>query len=76
MRAFGTSVIVATMTLLLKGPMMMVFWFDAFADAASSQQTRFLLFILYIGNTFIDPFIYAWRIPEIRQQFRNLCGCN
>ena len=72
-RAFNTSVLVACTTFLLTGPFFTHFWIAYFLDIKVPMETRFILLTLYTINSLIDPFVYAWRIPEMREQFKKLC---
>lgn len=72
-RAFNTSVLVACTTFLLTGTFLTHFWITYFFDIKVSMETRFLLLTLYTINSLIDPFVYAMRIPEMREEFKKLC---
>ena len=74
-RAFITSIIVALTTILLTGPFLVSYWIDYYTGTLLPQQVRFILFIPLVLNSILNPFIYAWRIPEIKQQFRQLFHC-
>ena len=74
-RAFVTSIIVAVTTILLNGPFLVSFWIDYYTGTLLPQQVRFMLTIPLVLNSILNPFIYAWRIPEIKEQFRKLFHC-
>lgn len=72
-RAFNTSVLVACTTFLFTGPFFTHFWTAYFLDIKVPTETRFILLTLCTINTLIDPFVFAWRIPEMREQFKKFC---
>ena len=74
-RAFITSVIVAVTTIVLTGPFLVSYWIDYYTGTLLPQQVRFILLIPLVLNSILNPFIYAWRIPEIKQQFQKLFHC-
>lgn len=71
-RAFTTSIFIGLSSMCLTGPFVISYWVDVHTGTLLPQQTRFLLLIPVMINSLINPFIYAWRIPEIRQEFRKL----
>lgn len=71
-RAFTNSIIIAVTTFLFTGPFMVSYWIDIYTGTLLPQQKRFWLFLPLVMNSILNPFIYAWRIPEIRKQFRKL----
>lgn len=71
-RAFATSIIIALTTLLFTGPFLVSYWIDVYTGTLLPQQKRFWLILPLVMNSILNPFIYAWRIPEIRKQFRKL----
>ncbi|CAG2212882.1 ADOR [Mytilus edulis] len=75
-RAFLTTIIIAFQTITLTGPFVASFWIEAFSNAPLTLQFRLLLFIPYLINCISNPFIYAWRIPEIRHEFKKLFRIN
>ncbi|XP_063447342.1 uncharacterized protein LOC134726870 [Mytilus trossulus] len=75
-RAFLTTIIVAFQTIILTGPFVASFWIEAFSNAPLTLQFRLLLFIPFLINCISNPFIYAWRIPEIRHEFKKLFRIN
>ncbi|VDI39871.1 Hypothetical predicted protein [Mytilus galloprovincialis] len=75
-RAFLTTIIIAFQTITLTGPFVASFWIEAFSNAPLTIQFRLLLFIPYLINCISNPFIYAWRIPEIRHEFKKLFRIN
>ena len=76
LRAFTTNVIIASTTVLLTCPIIASFWYDLFSGSVLIQKIRFIFAVLYLINSVINPFIYAWRLPEIRQEFRRLFRLN
>lgn len=72
-RAFITSVLVVCTTFLLAGPFFTLFWIAYFLAIKVPMETRFILLTLCTINALIDPFVYVWRIPEMREQFKKLC---
>lgn len=74
-RAFITSIIVAVTTILLTGPFLVSYWIDYYTGTLLPQQVRFMLFIPLTLNSILNPIIDAWRIPEIKEQFRKLLHC-
>ncbi|VDH95941.1 Hypothetical predicted protein [Mytilus galloprovincialis] len=75
-RAFLTTIIIAFQTIILTGPFVASFWIEVFSNAPLTFQVRLLLFIPNLINSISNPFIYAWRIPEIRHEFRKLFRIN
>ncbi|CAC5371554.1 CNR1 [Mytilus coruscus] len=75
-RAFVTSILIAVQTILLTGPFISSFWIEIINGTMLSIQTKFTLFFLYLANSLSNPIIYAWRISEIRQEFRKLFNRN
>lgn len=75
-RAFITTIIIAVTTIFLTGPFIFSFWLDFFYGTRfTSQKTRLLLFVPLVLNSIINPFIYAWRIPEIKQRIKRIFTC-
>ncbi|CAC5392773.1 unnamed protein product [Mytilus coruscus] len=75
-RAFITTIIIAVTTIFLTGPFIFSFWLDFFYGTRfTSQKTRLLLFVPLVLNSIINPFIYAWRIPEIKQRIKKIFTC-
>lgn len=75
-RAFVTSLIIAATTICLTFPFVFSFWLDFIHGTRyTSQKTRLFLFIPLILNSLINPFIYAWRIPEIKQTIKKCLCC-
>ncbi|CAC5369988.1 unnamed protein product [Mytilus coruscus] len=75
-RAFVTSLIIAATTIFLTFPFVFSFWLDFIHGARyTPQKTRLFLFIPLIFNSLINPFIYAWRIPEIKQKIKKYLCC-
>lgn len=75
-RAFLTTIIIAFQTFILTGPFLVTFYIELFSNVPITRQSRLLLAIPYFINTFSNPFMYAWRISEIRQEFRKLFRLN
>ncbi|XP_063443287.1 uncharacterized protein LOC134723658 [Mytilus trossulus] len=75
-RAFVTSIVIAIQTILLTGPFISSFWIEIIHGSTLPLQTRFILSLLFLTNSLSNPLIYAWRIPEIRREFRNLLKRN
>ncbi|XP_076076523.1 uncharacterized protein LOC143047380 [Mytilus galloprovincialis] len=75
-RAFLTTIIIAFQTIILTGPFVASFWIEVFSNAPLALQIKLLLFIPNLINSISNPFIYAWRIPEIRQEFKKLFRIN
>lgn len=71
-RAFTNSIIIAVTTFLFTGPFLVSYWIYINTGTLLPQQKRFWLFLPLVMNSILNPFIYAWRIPEIRKQFRKL----
>ncbi|CAG2190793.1 unnamed protein product [Mytilus edulis] len=71
-RAALTTIIIAFQTIALTGPFVASYWIEIFSSVELTLQARLLLLIPFLINSFSNPFIYAWRIPEIRQEFRRL----
>lgn len=71
-RAFITSILIAAQTLLLTGPFVLSFWIELiYPQEVSSQMYMFAL--PFLVNLLTNPILYAWRMPEIRREFKNLC---
>ncbi|CAC5381117.1 unnamed protein product [Mytilus coruscus] len=75
-RAFLTISIIAFQTLILTGPFVASFWIEVLSISPVTMQSRLLLSIPFLINSFSNPFLYAWRIPEIRQELRKLFRIN
>ena len=74
-RAFVTTLIIACQTVILTGPFIASYWTDLVSSSPLTLQARLLFFIPFLFNSLSNPFIYTWRIPEIRQEFgRLLCA--
>ncbi|CAC5404730.1 ADORA2A [Mytilus coruscus] len=75
-RAVLTTIIIAFQTIALTGPFVASYWIEIFSNVELTLQTRLLLLVPFLINSFSNPFIYAWRIPEIRHEFRRLFRMN
>ncbi|VDI18189.1 Hypothetical predicted protein [Mytilus galloprovincialis] len=75
-RAFVTSIVIAVQTIILTGPFISSFLIEIINGKMLTITTKFTLFFLYLANSLSNPIIYAWRIPEIRQEFRKLSNRN
>ena len=71
-RAFLTCVVIAVQSILLTGPIIVVYWIDILSDTPVSTETKFLCFFPYFLNILSNPILYIWRIPEIRLEFKCL----
>lgn len=71
-RAFLTCVVVVSSTLIFTGPVIVSFWVEFISNQTPSKASRTLIGIIYLLNLIVDPFIYAWRMPEVRVYLRNL----
>ena len=75
-RALLTSIIIAMSTIFLTFPFILSFWLDyIYGERFTSQKARLFLFIPLILNSIINPSIYAWRIPEIKQAIKKIFPC-
>ncbi|CAC5424843.1 unnamed protein product [Mytilus coruscus] len=74
-RAFITCIVIAVQTLLLTGPFVLSFWIELIYPQEVSSQ-MFMFAIPFLVNLLTNPIVYAWRIPEIRREFKNLCKRN
>lgn len=75
-RAFVTSIVIAVQTILLTGPFISSYWIEIIRGSPLHMQTRSILFLLFVANSLSNPFIFAWRILEIGQEFRKLLKRN
>ncbi|CAG2240752.1 unnamed protein product [Mytilus edulis] len=76
MRAFLTTIIIAIQTVILTGPFVASYWIEILSSLSLTLQTKIILLIPLLLNSFSNPFLYAWRIPEIRQEFGKLFRVN
>ncbi|CAC5381120.1 ADORA2A [Mytilus coruscus] len=75
-RAFLTTIIIAFQTVIITGPFLFSVCIEFLLISPMTMEIQLLFFIPYLINTLSNPFIYAWRIPEIRQEFRRLFRLN
>ncbi|CAG2187880.1 MC2R [Mytilus edulis] len=69
-RAFSTCVILVMTSIIFTGPFCCHLLGRNIDKYSCKRQTQVVLFILHMLNVVVDPFIYAWRIPEIQSQFK------
>ncbi|CAG2187887.1 unnamed protein product [Mytilus edulis] len=69
-RAFSTCVILVMTSIIFTGPFVATFWVEILTSTVVKRKTQVVLFILHMLNVVVDPFIYAWRIPEIKAQLK------
>ena len=69
-RAFATCIIIVLTTACLTFPFVCTFFIDMHLSNVVSRETRMILFGPLVINSVVKPFIYAWRIPEIQQEFK------
>ncbi|CAC5384043.1 MC2R [Mytilus coruscus] len=74
-RAFSTCVIIAMSSVIFTGPFVASYWVEILTGTVIKWQTQVVLFILHMLNVVVDPFIYAWRIPEIKAQLKKSLKC-
>ena len=67
-RAFETNLLIAGTTVFLTSPFVVTFLYDLFVSEPVSSNLRHALFTLSGVNYILDPFIYAYRVPEIRRE--------
>ncbi|CAG2248280.1 unnamed protein product [Mytilus edulis] len=75
-RAFFTTIIIAFQTVVLTTPLVASYWIEVLSSTPLTLQVRIILLFPFLINSLSNPFIYAWRIPEIRQEFRRLFRIN
>ncbi|CAC5398761.1 ADORA2A [Mytilus coruscus] len=75
-QAFITCIIISLHTIICTGPVVCSIWVEVFQGSTVGYQARVITFIFFLINSLSNPFIYAWRIPEIRQEFRRLFRLN
>ncbi|XP_063401987.1 uncharacterized protein LOC134686244 [Mytilus trossulus] len=75
-RAFFTTIIIAFQTVVLTTPLVASYWMEVLSSTPLTLQVRIILVFPFLINSLSNPFIYAWRIPEIRQEFRRLFRIN
>ncbi|VDI71044.1 Hypothetical predicted protein [Mytilus galloprovincialis] len=71
-RAFFTTLIIAFQTVILTSPFVVSYWMEISSSTPLTLQMRIILLFPFLINSLSNPLIYAWRIPEIRQEFRRL----
>lgn len=76
MRAFTTSIVISLHSLILTGPMIIFYLIEVISGQQLSQQVLSILAIPFLAHALTNPFIYAWRVPEIRHELRNICRRN
>ncbi|XP_063411931.1 uncharacterized protein LOC134694799 isoform X2 [Mytilus trossulus] len=76
MRAFTTSIVISLHSLILTGPMVIFYLVEVISGQQLSQQVHSILAIPFLAHALTNPFIYAWRVPEIRHELRNICRRN
>ncbi|CAC5377005.1 unnamed protein product [Mytilus coruscus] len=76
MRAFTTSIVISLHSLILTGPMVLFYLIEVISGQRLSQQIHSILAIPFLAHALTNPFIYAWRVPEIRHELRNICRRN
>ncbi|CAG2224170.1 MC2R [Mytilus edulis] len=74
-RAFSTSVITVVSAIIFTGPFLVSYWMEILTDTVVARQTHVVLFYIHMLNLFVDPFIYVWRIPEIKEQLKKIIKC-
>ena len=72
LRAFITSLFVALTAIIFTGPFVVSIWFDVLSGIPLPMEKKMLLFLPISLNVFSNPFLYAWRIPEIRNEFKKI----
>ncbi|CAC5397993.1 unnamed protein product [Mytilus coruscus] len=75
-RAFYTTIIIAFQTVVLTAPFVASYLIEVLSSTPLTLQIRVILFFPFLINSISNPFIYAWRIPEIREEFRRLFRIN
>lgn len=74
-RAFKTNLLIASTTIFLTGPFVYTLLYDLFANEVMLTKNRHAVFVLSGLNYILDPFIYAYRVPEIREKItQKFCG--
>ncbi|CAG2233298.1 ADOR [Mytilus edulis] len=76
MRAFTTSIVISLHSLILTGPMVIFYLIEVISGQQLSHQVNSILAIPFLAHALTNPFIYAWRVPEIRHELRNICRRN
>ncbi|VDI14250.1 Hypothetical predicted protein [Mytilus galloprovincialis] len=71
-RAFFTTLIIAFQTVVLTSPFVASYWMEVLSNTPLTLQIRIILLFPFLINSLSNPFIYAWRIPEIKEEFRRL----
>ncbi|CAC5360037.1 unnamed protein product [Mytilus coruscus] len=76
LRAFTSSIIIAVYTVALTGPFIASYWISLFSISLITFRIRVLLFIPLLIYALSNPFLYAWRIPEIQTKFKTIFNRN
>lgn len=71
-RAFTTNILIASTSIFLSLPFVSSLWYDLFANEVLSFQTQNIMFYINAINYILDPFIYAFTVPEIRKKLKHL----
>ena len=75
-RAFFTTIIITFQTVVLTTPLVASYWIEVLSSTPLTLQIRILLLFPFLINSLSNPFIDAWRIPEIKQELRRLFSIN
>ncbi|CAC5397994.1 unnamed protein product [Mytilus coruscus] len=75
-RALFTTIIIAFQTVVLTAPFVASYWIEVLSSTPLTLHIRVILFFPFLINSISNPFIYAWRIPEIREEFRRMFRIN
>ncbi|CAC5365972.1 unnamed protein product [Mytilus coruscus] len=74
--AFKTSLVISVQTLILTGPMIVAYWIEILSGQRLTEQINGIVGLPFLVHAFTNPFIYAWRIPDMRREFKKLCDRN
>ncbi|VDI58206.1 Hypothetical predicted protein [Mytilus galloprovincialis] len=74
-RAFSTCVIIVMTAVIFSGPFFASYWLEILTGTVVARQTHAYLFLVHMLNLVVDPFIYAWRIPEMKEQMKRIIKC-
>ncbi|CAC5416897.1 unnamed protein product [Mytilus coruscus] len=73
-QAFFTTLIIAFQTVILTSPFVVSYWMEISSSTPLTLQMRIIL--PFLINSLSNSLFYAWRIPEIRHEFRRLFRIN
>lgn len=74
--AFKTSLVISVQTLILTGPLVVAYWVEIITGQRLTEQVNGIVGLPFLVHAFTNPFIYAWRIPDMRREFKKICNRN